>query len=222
MQRLWKLLLGVLLGVTLLAAASRPAESAAPSIKVVASGVTQLGDGMGVGIVLKNVSQGDATEVELTYFAVTSSGAPVSAGSTSIGVIPKGTTFHTGDELRVLAPGRTATKLEVYVKVGATVLPKYKLPLVSNVKLTRSSSGFDVTGVLKNTLRSPLSDLARIGIVVFDKGGKVLGGAYTYPSGALAKGKSLTWHTTIPSIKGAASAQASAENKGLESKPIEN
>ena len=223
MKHAW-LVLGVLLVVAIVtASASRPARSApavSNPVTVVAAGVTQIGDGMGVGIVLKNTSKGDAKKVEVTFFAETSSGAPVSAGSTTINIIPKGATFYTGDELSVLAPGRVATKVEAFVKVEETVLPAYKLPLVSNVKLVKSSSGYEVSGVLKNTLKATLGNLARIGIVVFDKGGKVLGGAYTYPDRSLPKGKSLAWHTTIPTIKGAASANASAENEGLESEPI--
>lgn len=226
MHAAWKAILGgvfVLVLAVLVGAASGPARTAgtqASPVKVLAGGVTQVGEeGMGVGVTLKNASKQDAMGVEVTFFAVTASGAPVSAGQTTVNVIPAGATFYTGDELGVLAPGRTAVKLEAYVKVDEMVAARYHLPLVDKVVVTKGSSQTVVSGRLKNTLKAPLSDMARIGIVLLDKHGKVVGGTYTYPSHAIPKGKAVTWRTTMPYLGNVVSAKATAENEGSNSKP---
>jgi hypothetical protein len=226
MHAAWKVVLGgvVALVLAVLAGAvsgsAQTAASQASPVKVVAGGVTQVGEGMGVGVVLKNTSKQDALRVDVTFFAVTSSGAPVSVGQTTVDLVPAGATYYTGDELKAIAPGRTATKLEAYIKVDELVPARYHLPLVDKVVVTKGSSQTIVRGRLKNTLKGTLADMARIGIVLFDKGGKVVGGTYTYPRHNVPKGKAVSWETTMPLLGNVASAKATAENAGLNNKPV--
>ena len=214
-----------LVGVAAMGAARVAHGSAtAANVAVVARGFSQHEEEIGVGFVLRNTSKLDALDVRLTYNLAGAGGRLIASDSQSIQVIPAGATYYTGDEVDASSATARARQLEVFVQVGQSVSHRYRLPQVSHVAVVVKYGTVRVQGEIKNTLAGTLDGLARVGIVVFDRAGKVVGGGFTYPDTSIPRGMRVLFDAisgvdTVPPAK-AASARASVENEGAESEPM--
>jgi hypothetical protein len=158
-------------------------RQAGARVVIRAKGVSQDKDGqIGIGIVLKNTSRTlDAVDADVTINALAASGRIVATSSSKIPVIPANTVFYYGDGTYAHGSLR-AVKLEAFVTVGQSVRHIYHLPLIRHLAIERVQYfGVQVHGELTNTLHQPLSVLARIGIVLFDRAGHVVGGGFAFP-----------------------------------------
>jgi len=168
------------------------------------------------GIVLKNPSSMDATEVQVSINMLDKSGTILSTEDSMINVIPAGETYYFGGSTYI--EGSKPKKMEAFVDVGSSESAQYALPEVSKVRIVRDDwGGFSVRGQVKNNLDGTLSSLATITCVVFDKNGKVVGGGFTYldsdlPSGRTAGFEIVNGPGAIPPSK-AAEAKASMDNE---------
>ncbi len=109
-------------------------------------------------------------------------------------------------------------KIEPIVAVGSSDTAQYSLPPVSKVRLIEEEYlGLRVKGHVENTLDKPLSQFAKIGVVVFDTAGNVAGGGFTFLDADLPPGRSASFDAgnrvgAIPPSK-AAKASASVNNE---------
>jgi len=174
-------------------------------------------DEIGYGLVLKNQSaKEDALDVEVTINLLDRSGTIVATEAERINVIPAGGTFYLGGAS--YATGEKAVKIEPIVAVGSSDSAQWSLPKVSRVRLVEQEYlGLSVKGQVENTLDQPLSQIAKIGVVVFDKRGNVVGGGFTFLDADLPPGRSASFDAgngvnAIPPRK-AAKASASVDNE---------
>jgi hypothetical protein len=172
---------------------------------------------VGYGFVLVNNSaQEDALDVTVTVNVLDASGTIIATEAEAINVIPAGETFYLGGA--TYASGEKADQLEPIVAVGSSEEASYPLPAVSRVRLINEEYlGLRVRGEVENTLDQPLSQLARIGIVVFDSRGEVVGGGFTFLDADLPPGRRASFDAgngvgAIPPNR-AESAMASVDNE---------
>ena len=163
---------------------------------------------------LRNTSgDRDAGRVRVTVNAVDASNAVIKTDSTTIEVIPAGTTYYHGGWM-FPDPATNPVRLETFVQVGESRPKSASMPPVSNVALGATFFGdAEVRGEVSNPSTRPLSGLARITVVVFDTGGNVLGGSFTYPSSAVPPGGRIGFSASVDgvSLPQVASAQVSVE-----------
>jgi hypothetical protein len=187
-------------------------------IAVRKAGVAQSDGGeVGYGMVLQNLSAtDDAIDVTVTVNLLDGSGAILATEAESVNVIPASTTYYLGGSSSV-SEGKVA-KLEPIVAVGSSETAQYTLPKVSRVKLIEQEYfGLTVRGEVENTLDQPLSQFAKIGVVVFDAAGKVIGGGFAYldadlPPGRRAGFSSSNGTNAVP-VRAAAKAFVTVENE---------
>ena len=151
-------------------------------------------------------------------------GRLIASDAQTISVVPPGATYYTGDEVDASSATAKAVRLEVFLQVDQSVTHRYRLPLVSHVTPVVRYESLRVQGEVKNTLPRTLGSLARIGIVLFDRAGKVVGGGFTFPGSDIPRGQRVLFDA-ISGVDTAsptkiASARASIENEGVESEPI--
>ena len=166
-------------------------DAAVAEVVPAKTGVSQ-GDGreIGYGIVLENRSANeDALDVTVTVNILDAAGDVIATEAERINVIPAGETFYLGGAS--YGDERTrAVALETIVDVGSSEPAAYPLPQVTKVTVTRDEFlGYRVRGEVVNNLDQPLSSFAKIGIVLFDERGEVVGGGFTFLDAELPPGR---------------------------------
>ncbi len=143
---------------------------------------------MSYGIVLRNSSPDqDAIRVTVTVSAVDANNRILKSDSSTIEAIPASTTYYFGDYI-FLDLSATPAKLEINVQTEAGRAKSLILPPVANLRAVDSFGETRVEGEFSNPYSKPISSLARITCVVFDAGGNVIGGGFTYPDADVPPG----------------------------------
>lgn len=177
---------------------------------------------LGAGAVVTNASSSDALGVEVTFNAINSRGRIVGSDTADMQLVPAHSTVYMGTD--VFTHGR-ASRIEAFAQVDGSVSHRYSLPRVSNVRVQRDPYlGIRVTGEVHNTLHGTLSSFARIGIVIFDRSGRIVGGGYTFPDGDLPSGRRIAFEAgngvDATSSSRASCARASMDNQGRGFDPV--
>jgi hypothetical protein len=183
-------------------------------IRVVAAGFSQTNaEEADFGVVLRNPTSLDARDVQVTTNLLSSSGRIVDTDSSTIALIPAGTTYYFGES--TFPHGRVA-RLQTFTQVGEWTRHAFRLPAVEHVRITNDGFGPVVAGEIRNTLRGKISRLARISFVVFDSRGRVSSGGFTFPDSDIPRGRRIGFDSTLLSTAPARarSARASIENQG--------
>ncbi|MCX6372664.1 MAG: hypothetical protein NTX16_06200, partial [Actinobacteria bacterium] len=169
-----------------------PASASTEAEVVVDGAGFALGDyrQVGYGLVLKNPSSMDASDVQVTVNLMDKSGAILETDNTRLSLIPAGDTFYFGGQIQV-AKGDKPTKMEAFVDVGDSIAAEYRLPNVTHVKvIDQEYVGVTVRGQVKNDWEDgTMSAGARIGCVLFGDSDKVVGGGFGYLMAALPPGR---------------------------------
>ena len=158
------------------------------------SGLGQDGEEVGYGMILRNTSKtDDALDVAVTVNVVDRQGNILSTESETVNVIPAGDVFYLGGASYV-ASGETAHAIDPVISVSSSEPASYGLPKVTRVRVINEEYlGVEVRGEIENTLREPLSSFAKIGVVVFDAKGNVVGGGFTFPDGEIPPGRRVAF-----------------------------
>ena len=191
-------------------------ESEQAEVKVEGEGFSLGEYSAGYGLIIRNTSTSeDAYDVAITVNLLNKSGNVVATDNYALGLLPASETFYFGGD--IYEPGK-ATKLEAFADVGHSEPAEYELPQASNVRTSKESygAGTVVKGQVKNTHEGELSSLARLGCVLLDRNGKVVGGGFTYleadlPSGRTAAFQVYSGPANTP-YKKVAKAKVSVEN----------
>jgi hypothetical protein len=148
---------------------------------------------LGAGFVLKNSTSLDALGVEVTVNVVGSRGRLIASDSVNYTLIPAHTVFYGGDDL---FPHGRAVRLEVYTQVDHWARHRYHLPVVRHVRFLVDAAGEGtVTGEVDNNLRGRLSQSAHIGIVLFGRNGRIVGGGFTFPDSDIPRGRRILFES---------------------------
>ena len=168
------------------------------AVAVAGKGFSQDDTSVSYGIVLKNKSATeDALDVTVNTNFVDASGTILESESDSVNVIPAGETFYLGGDA-FTEGGARVVRMETYAEVGQSETAAYPLPVVSDLRLRHEEYiGLKAYGVVENTLDKPLSQFARIGIVVFDARNRVVSGGFTYLDADLPPGRRAAFDTSI-------------------------
>ncbi len=160
-------------------------------VEIVRSGFSQSAPSefrrVNYGLVLMNRSPDEAAlDVRLTVNFVDASNRVIDTNAYTLDFIPAGGTFNFGQsEFDVTA---TVARLEVAIAVGES-RPEAR-PVLSgeNVRIEERLGTATLVGEVRNTADRPLSSIARISAVAFDRQGNVVGGGRTYPESAVEPG----------------------------------
>ena len=175
-----------------------PAEAEDAVVVATKAGFGQDGSQLGYGMILRNMSKSDdALDVAVTVNVLDGQGNILSTESESVNVIPAGEVFYLGGSTSV-PDGERADEVEPIIAVGSSEPASYPLPKVTRVRVLRTEFlGLEVRGEIENTLREPLSSFAKIGVVVFDPKGNIVGGGFTFPDGEIPPGRRVGFQATI-------------------------
>jgi hypothetical protein len=191
------------------------AESSEAEVIVEEYGVGQSGESVSYGLVLRNSSSSeDAFDVSVTVNLLDEDKNILATDSNLLTVIPAGEVLYHGSETFLEQRGK-ADDLEAIIEIGDTGPAEFPLPKVSRVRVSRGDFGdVEVRGEVENTLESKLSSFARIGIVLFDKQGNIVGGSFSYLDADLPPGRRASFVSFISAAPSRAidSAKASIEN----------
>ena len=154
---------------------------------------------VGYGLVLNNTSTiSDAIDVLVTVNLIDKSGAILKTDNATLNLIPAGDTFYFGGMLGV-SKGDKPSKMEAFVDVGSSEDAQYRLPTVTHVRVIKDQYvGVQVRGQVKNDWEDgSLSSSARIGCVLFDASGTVVGGGFGYLMASLPPGRTAAVELVI-------------------------
>ena len=181
---------------------STPVDSETPAasegeqaLNVEAMGFAKKGESVGYGAVIVNPSSQDALEVEITVNLLDAKGNVFETDTGTLTGIPAGSKFYYGGEVYVQKSDKPK-RLEVYADAGSWDSIDLVLPKISNVQVINEEYwGTKVRGQVTNNLDKTLSSLAKIGVVLFDKRGRVVGGGYTYLDADLKSGRKASFES---------------------------
>jgi hypothetical protein len=167
------------------------------------------------GLVLQNTSPDEtASRVSVTVNLVDSANHVIKTDADTIEAIPPSTTYYHGS-VTFTDSATTVSRLETIVQVGARSTVRLALPPVSNVLVSTDPdlNELRVTGEFSNPYTKTLSGLARITAVIFDAGGDVIGGSFTFPQSDVPPGGREGFDMGVGAVAPdrAASAQVSVE-----------
>jgi hypothetical protein len=157
---------------------------------------------MSLGVVLRNVSPDeDALRVQVTVNIVDGSGRILKTNASTISGIPAGSTYYQGDYV-FLDYADTPTRLVITVQVGQRQTKKIgALPPTANLRAVDSFGDTRVEGEFSNPYAQTMSTSARITCAVFDNGGNVIGGGFTYPASSVSPGGRIGFSMGIEGVK---------------------
>lgn len=155
---------------------------------------------VGYGLVLKNDSSQDATNVSVSVNVLDANGLILTTDTTNLTGIPAHGTFNLGGDAFVEGGGRPA-RLETQITNESAEAAGTSLPKVSNVRITDSGYGLvEAAGQVENPYTQPLSQFALIGIVAFGANGKVISGSFTYLDAPLPPGRSAAFNSSLTGV----------------------
>ena len=161
---------------------------------------------------LKNPTGSDAIHVTLQV-NLTGHGQVLATDTADVTLIPAHTTYYVGGSTNAPTGQPRPTAVQVSSSIEQSVSARYPLPKVTQVKVVPDSFGDETAhGVVTNTLKEPLSQLAAITIVYFNHAGKVVGGDETFLTNDLAPEASAAFNEPILSPKNVAAIRVSVEN----------
>jgi hypothetical protein len=151
------------------------------------------------GVAVKNErARFDAVNVAVLVNFVDDANRVLGSARNSLSRIPAGGTFYLGGSLSI--PTQTPiARLEIVVgpATSAQIVPSQP-PLISDVAIVPARDGTyvdSVRGQLLNTYQFPMQS-ARLGIVLLDSSGNIVGGGQTTAQGPIAKGARVLFVAT--------------------------
>jgi hypothetical protein len=159
------------------------------ALVIEAAGFSQKGDEIGYGAIIANPSAKDALQIHIAVRLLDADGKVIRADSGALTGIPDSSKFAYGGQI-FLEAGDKPAKIEVVAEAGSWDNIDLALPDVTKSGLVnKASRGTTVVGQVTNTLDATLSsNSARIGIVLYDKQQRVVGGGFTYLTNDLKSG----------------------------------
>jgi hypothetical protein len=142
------------------------------------AGFTQQGKTINYGVVLENRSSTDAVDVSITVTFLSRNDDVVGSERDTISVIPNGDWYFFGGQVAV-TDARVARRMKVALATERAVDASYRLAPVRVRILRGQADPLKVRGRVRNIGEKGLSSSARIGIVLFNREGKVVSGTST-------------------------------------------
>jgi hypothetical protein len=200
-----------------------PASGASDQIVMTGRGYSVSGEGIGWGVVVQNKSAtDDALQIQVTVnFMTGANGDILKTEAENIPVIPSGQTYYIGDDSVVdtKSDAKRLKYMDVSISTGDWQAKQYGLAKISKLRILPQDflGGVSVAGQIENTLDQPLSQLAKIGVVVFGANGAVVCGGFSFPDADIPPGRKVSFNAqngldACPAKK-AKRAQASIENE---------
>lgn len=165
------------------------------AIVVVHSGLKPGKNQTSYGAVFRNTSSKDAHDVIVNGSFVNRAGTILDGVGPIIPVIPAGATYYWGGEWPV--KGGVPTEMEITTEPSEFSGKDAELPKVAGVKLGSDQFHTFVSGRVTNTLDFPLSSIAPVQVVFFNRAGKVIGGASGLLPAELPPGRTARFEVTV-------------------------
>lgn len=161
-------------------------------VEIVEQGFTQKGDQVYVGVVVENVGDAGAGGVSVEVNALDQAGDAVVSDAAEVNVIPAGEKVNVG--MQLMAEGEKVRDIEVFADATDTGLdPGIGLPDVTRARVKQDQNEYfpstSITAQVHNTLDAPLSGIADVWAVLYDRSGEVIGGVQTFPTNDVQPGR---------------------------------